>query len=66
MSQRMTRIHIFGLIGLLMLLTGSFMGLFLAPSERYMGDVQRIMYVHLPTAWNGMLCYTFVLTEYAN
>ena len=50
MSQRMTRIHIFGLVGLLLLLLGSFMGLFLAPSERYMGDVQRIMYVHLPSA----------------
>jgi heme exporter protein C len=59
MSQRTTKIHLFGITGLLLLLVGSFMGLFLAPSERYMGDVQRIMYVHLPSAWNGMLCYTF-------
>ena len=24
-----------------------------------MGEVQRIMYVHLPAAWNCMLCYLF-------
>jgi heme exporter protein C len=24
-----------------------------------MGDVQRIMYVHVPTAWNAMLAFTF-------
>ena len=28
---------------------------FVAPAETYMGDVQRIMYVHVPTAWNAML-----------
>ena len=59
MSQRMTKIHLFGLIGILLLLVGTYLGLFVAPSERYMGDVQRIMYVHLPSAWNAMLCYTF-------
>ena len=30
-----------------------------APREAYMGDVQRIMYVHVPTAWNAMLVLTF-------
>lgn len=59
MSQRMTRIHLFGLLGLILLLVGSYIGLFVAPPERYMGEVQRIMYVHLPSAWNGMLCYLF-------
>jgi len=59
MSQRMTKIHLFGLVGLLLLLVGSYLGLFVAPPDRYMGDVQRIMYVHLPSAWNGMLCYLF-------
>ena len=59
MSQRMTKIHIFGLLGLLLLLVGSYIGLFIAPPERYMGEVQRIMYVHLPSAWTCMLCYLF-------
>jgi heme exporter protein C len=35
------------------------MGLFVVPAERYMGDVQRIMYVHVPTAWNWMLAVLF-------
>lgn len=59
MSQRMTKIHLFGLLGLLMLLVGTYIGLFIAPPERYMGEVQRIMYIHLPSAWTCMLCYLF-------
>jgi len=46
-------------LGLALLLWGSYWGLFLAPGETYMGDVQRIMYVHVPTAWNAMLALTF-------
>ena len=42
-----------------LLLWGSYWGLFRAPGEAYMGDVQRIMYVHVPTAWNAMLVLTF-------
>jgi len=45
-------------LGALLLLWGSTWGLFFAPAETYMGDVQRIMYVHVPTAWNGMLALT--------
>lgn len=48
-----------GVLGLLLLLIGSYLGLFVAPAERHMGDVQRIMYVHVPCAWIGMLAYTF-------
>jgi len=59
MNERMTKIHLFGLAGLVLLLIGSYLGLLVAPSERYMGDVQRIMYVHVPCAWNAMLCYIF-------
>jgi heme exporter protein C len=46
-------------VGLLLLIWGSSWGLFAAPSEAYMGDVQRIMYVHVPTAWNALLALTF-------
>jgi len=45
--------------GLLLLVVGSYWGLAYAPRETYMGDVQRIMYVHVPTAWNAMLAFTF-------
>jgi heme exporter protein C len=50
---------IFIVLGILCLLTGSYIGLAVAPSERFMGDVQRIMYVHVPTAWNALLAMTF-------
>ncbi len=46
-------------LGGLLLVVGSYVGLFRAPSEAYMGDVYRIMYVHVPTAWNTMLAFTF-------
>jgi heme exporter protein C len=52
-------VHWVGLVGLVLLLVGSAIGLFVAPAERHMGDVQRIMYVHVPSAWVAMLCYTF-------
>jgi heme exporter protein C len=49
-------------LGVVFLAAGSYLGLFVAPPEHYMGDVQRIMYVHVPTAWNWMLAviFTFV------
>jgi heme exporter protein C len=46
-------------IGVLLLLAGSYIGLAVAPAEQYMGNVQRIMYVHVPTAWNWMLAILF-------
>jgi heme exporter protein C len=46
-------------LGVVFLLVGSYYGLFIAPPEHYMGEVQRIMYVHVPTAWNWMLAVLF-------
>ena len=46
-------------LGVLLLVWGSYWGLVLAPKEAYMGDVQRIMYIHVPTAWNAMLALTY-------
>jgi heme exporter protein C len=53
---------IFVALGVALLLAGSYLGLFVAPAEQYMGNVQRIMYVHVPTAWNWMIAvlYAFV------
>jgi len=46
-----------GALGLLAI--GTTNGLFVAPPEHYMGDVYRILYIHVPTAWNAMLALTF-------
>ena len=48
-----------------LLIVGSLYLIFLyAPRERVMGDVQRVFYIHLPLAWNGLLAFavTFVLS----
>jgi heme exporter protein C len=57
--KRPTAAIVFIALGTLFLAGGSYWGLFVAPAETYMGDVQRIMYVHVPTAWNAMLAFTF-------
>ena len=54
-----TTAYVFIALGLVFLAAGSIWGLGFAPAESYMGDVQRIMYVHVPTAWNTMLAFTF-------
>ncbi len=58
MTKRLTWDGALGIAGVLLFLVGSYIGLFVAPAERHMGDVQRIMYVHLPSAWISMLCFT--------
>lgn len=58
MNRRFAKEHWAGLAGVALLLVGSYIGLFVAPAERHMGEVQRIMYVHVPTAWNALLCFT--------
>jgi len=59
MRDYSTRPYALGGLGIALLLWGSTWGLLFAPREAYMGDVQRIMYVHVPTAWNAMLALTF-------
>ena len=44
--------------GLGAMVLGSALGLLAAPPERYMGDVYRIMFVHVPAAWIAMLAAT--------
>jgi heme exporter protein C len=58
-TEESPRPYVLAALGLALLVWGSAWGLFLAPREAYMGDVQRIMYVHVPTAWNAMLVLTF-------
>lgn len=46
-----------GVYGLLLLLSGNYLGLFGSPGERMMGDVGRILHVHVPAAWVAMLAF---------
>jgi len=45
------------------LIFGTFIGLYKAPAEEHMGDVQRIMYIHVPTAWTAMLVLTWAFVS---
>jgi heme exporter protein C len=45
-------------VGVAMLIGGAYVGLFWAPPDREMGDVQRIMYVHVPAVWMALLGLT--------
>ncbi|MEO8033531.1 MAG: cytochrome c biogenesis protein CcsA [Acidobacteriota bacterium] len=47
------------LLAVVCLIAGAAYGLLVAPAEEHMGDVQRIMYVHVPTAWTAMLVLTW-------
>ncbi len=50
--------HVVGVIGGGLMIFGHYLGLFWAPPEAMMGDVARILYVHVPAAWVGMAMYT--------
>src|SRR5688572_22519293 len=43
------------LVAVVLLPVGAWMGLSWAPPERSMGDVQRIMYAHVPSIWAALL-----------
>ncbi len=45
---------IFGIGGIVMIVLGSYAGLFIAPADYLQGDTFRILYVHVPAAWLAM------------
>jgi heme exporter protein C len=45
-------------LGLGLLAVGAYQGLVAAPADRMMGDVYRIMFVHVPSAWLSLVAYT--------
>jgi len=49
-----------GIAALVTLLIGSFVGLFVVSPDRLQGDVQRLMYVHVPAAWLAFLAFFIV------
>lgn len=60
-DQKITPIvRIIGIIAILNIAIGLYMALFYAPTERTMGDVQRIFYFHVPSAWVGFLAFFVV------
>jgi heme exporter protein C len=52
-----------GILALLALLAGLFLAFFHAPADALQGDVQRIMYVHVPTAWVAFFAFFVVFVS---
>lgn len=49
-----------GIIALLAVLVGLYLAFFYAPPDALQGDVQRIMYIHVPTAWVAFFAFFVV------
>lgn len=60
MANRFEWEHVFGALGAALLTYGSYNALMVLPPDRFMGDVMRILYVHVPFAWITLLCFTMV------
>src|SRR5512146_362181 len=52
-----TKLTIFGLIAFALLTYGLYEAMVAAPTEQTMGDVQRIFYYHVPSAWTAFLLF---------
>jgi heme exporter protein C len=52
-----------GILALLAMLAGLSLAFFHAPSDALQGDVQRIMYIHVPTAWVAFLAFFVVFVS---
>jgi heme exporter protein C len=48
---------VLGAISLALLIWGYYMAMYVAPTEQTMGDVQRIFYYHVPSAWTAFLLF---------
>ncbi|MCG8466899.1 MAG: cytochrome c biogenesis protein CcsA [Gemmatimonadetes bacterium] len=49
-----------GALALATIAIGTIIGLFIVPADGLQGEIQRLLYVHVPTAWVGMLAFFFV------
>lgn len=56
----MKKQSILGWVAILLILEGSVLGLFVLPADALQGEVQRLLYVHVPVAWVMMLAFFVV------
>lgn len=60
MTSKSGTARLIGIAALVTMLIGSFVGLFIVSPDRLQGDVQRLMYVHVPAAWLAFLAFFIV------
>ncbi len=61
MPQTSRRLMIFNAVTVVLVAIAAGLVFFYAPRERVMGDVQRIFYFHVPSAWVGFLAFFVTL-----
>ncbi|MBC7623470.1 MAG: cytochrome c biogenesis protein CcsA [Aeromicrobium sp.] len=54
----------FGVLAFLLAVAGLYLGLFVAPEDFQQGEVYRIIFIHVPSAWMAMFIY-LVMAVYA-
>ena len=59
MSPKPVLLKILDYVSILMLAVATYLALVFAPTELVMGNVQRIFYFHIGTAWTAMLGFLF-------
>ena len=52
-------------LAVVLLLLGLALGFFVAPADYQQGETVRIMFVHVPSAWMALFCYTALATASA-
>lgn len=60
MSRGSTVVRWLGLTALVLMALGSYVGLFVVGADIEMGEVQRLMYVHVPAAWTAFVAFFVV------
>ncbi len=60
MASKSGLANVLGIVALALLLVGSFVGLFVVPADSMQGDIQRLMYVHVPAAWLAFMSFFVV------
>lgn len=60
MDRGSTVVRWLGLSALVLMAAGSYIGLFVVGADVEMGEVQRLMYVHVPAAWTAFVAFFIV------
>ena len=55
MQPKSTALKVLDILSIIVLIIAAYLALVFAPTERVMGDVQRVFYFHIGTAWTALL-----------
>lgn len=59
MNKKPLALKILDLISIVLLIAATYLSIFVAPTERVMGNVQRVFYFHVGTAWVALIGFIF-------